>query len=132
MRVFLAEDSRILAPRLIEMIGGVPGAFVVGHAVDARTAIEQIASLRPHVAILDLSLKSGTGFDVLKAIASLKPRPVAIMLTNYVSAPVRAVAWRHGAKHFFDKARDITGLVETLTALARRPDMGNGAGGWRR
>ena len=129
MRVFLVEDSRILAPHLIEMIESVPGAVVVGHAVDATSANEQIARLRPHVAIIDISLRLGNGFDVVKSFPSLELPPVAIILTNYVSAPVRAVASRHGVKYFYDKARDIARLVETLAELAARPDMRNGSEG---
>jgi DNA-binding NarL/FixJ family response regulator len=129
MRVFLVEDSRILAPHLIEMIEGIPGAIVVGHAVDARTAIEAIARLRAQVAIVDISLRAGNGFDVVKSFARLDRAPVSIFLTNYVSAPVRAAATRLGVDHFFDKARDIDRLIVTLTELAARPDMRNGSDG---
>jgi DNA-binding NarL/FixJ family response regulator len=129
MRVFLVEDSRILAPQLIEMIEAIPGVAVVGHAVDARTAIEAIARLRVQVAIVDISLRAGNGFDVVKSFVRLEHPPVSIFLTNYVSAPVRAAAARLGVDHFFDKARDIDRLIVTLTVLAARPDMRNGSDG---
>jgi len=119
MRIFLVEDSPIVSAHLTELLGGLPGAHLVGHAVDAPTAIRRIAELAPDVAILDVSLKSGTGFDVLKSLPALATRPVAIMFTNYVSPPVRKFAARNGADYFYDKAGDVGALLDTLTALAR-------------
>ena len=119
MRIFLVEDSPVLSAHLTELIHDVPGAKLVGQAADAPTAIARIAELTPDVAILDVSLKTGTGFDVLKALPALASRPVAIMFTNYVSPPVRHFAAKNGADYFFDKARDIALLLDTLGALAR-------------
>ena len=123
MRILLVEDSPILIAHLSELIQEVPGATVVGHAADAPTAIRQIAALAPDVTILDVNLKAGTGFDVLKALPSMRSRPVAIMFTNLVSPPVRKFAAKNGADYFFDKASDVALLLDTLTTLARgRPE----------
>ena len=119
MRIFLVEDSPVLSAHLAELLREVPGATLVGQAADAPTAISRIAELAPDVAILDISLKAGTGFDVLKSLASLATRPVAIMFTNYVSPPVRKFAESKGADYFYDKARDVRSLLDTLAALAR-------------
>jgi len=119
MRIFLVEDSAAVAARLTELLGDLPGTQLVGHAVDAPTAIRRIAELAPDVTILDLSLRSGTGFDVLKSLGALATRPVAILFTNYVSPPVRRFAARNGADYFYDKAEDVGALRDTLAALVR-------------
>jgi DNA-binding NarL/FixJ family response regulator len=120
MRIFLVEDSPAVSAQLTELLDDLPGAELVGHAADAPTAITGIAALAPDVAILDLSLKAGTGFDVLKSLPALSPRPVAIMFTNYASPPVRRFATRNGADYFYDKAGDVRALLDTLDSLSRQ------------
>jgi DNA-binding NarL/FixJ family response regulator len=45
---------------------------VCGEASDADSALAQIAKLNPDLVILDMSLKSGTGLDVIKQLRSNK------------------------------------------------------------
>lgn len=45
---------------------------VCGEAPDADSALAQIAKLNPDLVVLDMSLKSGTGLDVIKQLRSNK------------------------------------------------------------
>ena len=67
MTVFLVEDAPLLRERLIALIASV-GASTVGHAEGAREAIDGILAAQPDVVVLDLHLKEGSGFDVLRAV----------------------------------------------------------------
>jgi DNA-binding NarL/FixJ family response regulator len=118
MRAYLVEDSPILAPMLTRLVERVPGALVVGHAADAPSAILGIAELTPDVAIINLQLEVGTGFDVLQAMATIHPKPVAIVLTNDVTADARAEAFGLGAAYYFDKLRDLHAMTTVLADLS--------------
>ena len=100
---------------------------VVGESTNARTAIAEIASLVPDVAVIDIALEDSSGFDVLKALSASETRPVCIVLSNFATAPYRAEAERLGAKHFFDKNGEILELLKKLTALAERSDRRSGS-----
>jgi DNA-binding NarL/FixJ family response regulator len=117
MKVFLVEDSPLLRERLMALIESV-GASTVGHADGAREAIDGILAARPDVVVLDLHLKEGNGFDVLRAVAKEAPEITFFVLTNHPIDSFRAVATRLGARGFFDKSTEFEKLREVLAAGA--------------
>ena len=66
------------------------------------------------VIILDLHLKQGTGFGVMRALATTQLKPRIIVLTNYDLPEYKNAAIALGATHFLDKARDYGRLPEVL------------------
>jgi DNA-binding NarL/FixJ family response regulator len=66
------------------------------------------------VIILDLQLRQGTGFGVLRKLAARGMRPVVIVYTNYDLPEYRHAAELLGANHFLDKSRDYERLVKIL------------------
>jgi len=66
------------------------------------------------VIILDLHLKQGTGFGVMRALATARLKPRIIVLTNYDLPEYKNAAIALGASHFLDKARDYGRLPEVL------------------
>jgi DNA-binding NarL/FixJ family response regulator len=116
-RIYLVEDSAILLRLLRELLQSV-GAEVIGQADSAPIAMREIRRLRPDVAIVDITLQRGNGFDVLRALAEEKngDRPVCIVLTNHSSAPYRNAAKRLGAEYFFDKSTEIIKMLKIVVA----------------
>jgi DNA-binding NarL/FixJ family response regulator len=117
MKVFLVEDAPLLRERLTALIASV-GATTVGHADGAREAIEGILAASPDAVVLDLSLKEGNGFDVLRAVRKTAPGIVFYVLTNHPIEGFRAVAQRLGARGFFDKSTEFDKLREALASGA--------------
>ena len=115
--IYLVEDSAILQRLLRELLQSV-GAEVSGQADSARIALREIRRLRPDVAIVDITLQRGNGFDVLRALAEEKndERPTRIVLTNHSSAPYRNAAKRLGAEYFFDKSTEIIKMLKIVVA----------------
>ena len=115
-RIYIVEDSPILQRLLLEMLGGIAGASVVGHADTADLAIAEIRDRAPHAVIMDIMLESGTGFDVLKAIM---PQGVAgprtIVLSNFTGPRYRQHAALLGAAHFFDKSTEILQMFHLIS-----------------
>ena len=118
-KVFVVEDSPLLTRFLLERLRASEIA-VVGHADNAESAISGIAESRPDAVIIDLGLRIGTGFDILRALqmTAADHRPKRMVLTNHTLPSVEAMARRWGADYFFDKAKDINRMVETIESLA--------------
>lgn len=119
-RVYVVEDSRVLLPRLIDLLANLPGASIVGHSGRAEIAVAEIAARRPAAIILDLKLENGTGYDVLREIARLNVAAIPIVLTNYTTPLYRSEAARLGAAYFFDKSSEIPQMVRAVEALIER------------
>jgi two-component system OmpR family response regulator len=69
LKVLLVEDSRLICDRLRESISMMPG-MSVARAVDNQVeALAMLKQSRVDVVLLDLHLRHGTGFGVLRAIS---------------------------------------------------------------
>lgn len=118
VKIFLVEDSAMLRSRLEAMIAAIPGAQSAGYAEGAEQAIAAILAERPQAVILDLHLKQGSGFDILRAVRKEAPEIDFYVLTNYPAEGYRQSAERLGARGFFDKSKEFDRLRETLRGLA--------------
>jgi two-component system chemotaxis response regulator CheY len=124
LSVLLVEDSALLAARLQESLEVMPE---VG---DVRTVDRETAAIDAldgcDVVVLDLHLKQGNGFGVLRALgARTGPAPLVIVFTNHDVPGYRRRAAALGAEHFLDKARDFERLGELLRALHARRYSGD-------
>jgi two-component system, NarL family, response regulator DesR len=129
LRVYLAEDSAIMQGLLRDLLTNESGVDVVGRSGDARVASGEITELAPDVAIVDIALENGSGFDVLKALSAVPKaqRPVVIVLTNFSLPRYRAEASRLGVDYFFDKNGEIVALLKTIGAIAASRRRRNGS-----
>ena len=119
LRVYVVEDSTIIR-RLLTSTIEAAGAELIGHSADAQSAIADLSGLRPDLILIDISLNSGTGFDVLEALQEINPKPSAIkvVLTNHASAEFKHLSFRLGANGFFDKATETSQVLALIDALA--------------
>ena len=125
MRVLLAEDSTLLAARLTELIRRLPDVELVGTVDSEAEAVSHVASDTPDVLILDLHLRSGSGFGVLRALSRPRAsarRPKIVILTNFGLPEYRREAEAFGVEAFLDKSRDYFRLPSLLTDFARDRD----------
>jgi DNA-binding response OmpR family regulator len=120
LRIYLVEDSPRLLGRLKDLFAEI-GAQVIGHADSASAAGQEIVELVPDVAIVDIGLRAGNGFDVLRTLERRKgvQHTISIVLTNFTSEPYRAAAKRLGAAYFFDKNTEIMTMLGTVAGLIR-------------
>ena len=122
LRVFLVEDSKVIRERLIESISSLPDVNLIGHADTEAAAIAAVQRTPCDVVVLDLQLRDGHGFNVLKALRAPADRPhlTIIVLTNFASAQYRVRSVEMGADYFFDKAREYGRIDDVLEDLAAR------------
>ena len=119
LRIYLAEDSPIMMALLSTLLSGEPTLRIVGQAKSSQEALRDIESLNPDIVVTDLALETGSGFDILEALAArdAAARPIVIVLTNYVTDDYREKALGLGADYFFDKCGDIVRMLGTMTEI---------------
>jgi two-component system, OmpR family, response regulator len=117
LRLVLVEDSKVLTERLVEAMRQIPGIELSAAVDTENAACAVVARERVDVMILDLHLRQGTGFGVLRALAKSPEKPCIIVLTNYDLPQYRDEALGLGAAHFMDKVRDYHKLPDVLHEL---------------
>src|SRR5665213_2717113 len=126
LSVLLVEDSRVLAERLREALLAVPGVQLAGTVDSEAEAVATLQRQPVDVVLLDLHLRQGTGFGVLRAIPSDRvKKTVVIVLTNYDLAEYRRAAAALGARHFLDALRDFDRLPTLLQQIGAEMPAGS-------
>jgi len=118
LRVLLVEDSPVICGLITEIINEVPGVKVAESVESERAAIDAVGRLGVDVVILDLQLRKGTGFGVLRALRDMPQKPIVVVLTNFALRSYREAALALGARDFLDKSRDYDRLPAILTEIA--------------
>jgi DNA-binding NarL/FixJ family response regulator len=124
VKIFIVDDSALVLERLRALLFNIDGLEFIGHATNANDAVDAIERLKPEVVVLDISLISGNGMNVLERIKRAQPPPVVIMLTNYPYPQYRAKCRELGAEYFFDKVTEITSFVKLLRTMTQNPSQG--------
>ena len=127
LRVLLVEDSALLAERLSELISALPDVELIDSVQTESDALTQVNTGRPDVLILDLHLRSGSGFGLLRSLADNASvrRPKIIILTNFGLPEYRRQAESFGVEAFLDKSRDYFQLPELLRHFANERSQGS-------
>lgn len=119
VRVLLVEDSEVLAARIGELIRRLPGVSLLGTVSTEADALQRIAEEAPQVLILDLHLRIGSGFGVLRSLSKGDaPRPKIIVLTGFDLPEYRRQAEAFGVDAFLNKSRDYHRLPTLLSGFA--------------
>ena len=118
LRVLLVEDSPVICNLVTSIINNVAGLNVVESVDTEAGAIGAVQRGNVDVVILDLQLRTGTGFGVLRALRAMAKKPAVVVFTNFPLSTYREAALALGATHFLDKSRDYDRLPDILTEMA--------------
>jgi DNA-binding NarL/FixJ family response regulator len=122
-KVFVVDDHPIVRQGLALMINREPDLTVCGEAEDARTATQLIATAKPDILVVDISLNGPDGLDLLKNIRMRYPDlPVLILSMHdesiYAERALRCLAenpWQRNLRKRSDREPDAA-------ALHRKPE----------
>jgi DNA-binding NarL/FixJ family response regulator len=118
MNVFIAEDQAWFLEQLTQIVVSVPGAKVIGSADTAEAAVDAIRVHRPDVALIDLMLREGTGFEVLRRLRGEGISGQLLVVTSFPTAGIKKVCLLGGADGFFDKLLELDKLSAKLESIA--------------
>ena len=119
IRVLVADDHAIVRTGIRHVLESEPGFAVVGEASNGAEALELVQSLRPDVAVLDISMPGASGLQVTQELRRLAPDTRVLILsmhdnTEYVLESVRA-----GAHGYILKDTAATELRGAILAVRR-------------
>lgn len=116
-KVLIVEDSDIVVERLGKLLAPLENIQIAGRADEMESAVRLIKELKPDFVILDISLKKGSGIEVLKHTKDFEHKPYIIVLSNLSYKFYKEKCAKLGARHFFDKAHEFEKVYEILYKL---------------
>ena len=85
------------------MINQEPDLNVCGEAEDSREALKAVETLRPDLAIIDITLKDTYGIELIKQLKDLYPKFPMLVLSMHDESLYGERALRAGAKGYLTK-----------------------------
>jgi len=101
--VVIVDDHPIVRKGLAELINQEEDFEVCGEAEDEGGAIGVIESRRPDVAIVDISLKGGSGLDLIKSVKTRFPEVTVLVLSMHDETLYAERVLRAGARGYIMK-----------------------------
>ncbi len=93
--------------------------------VDAREALNEIATSRHRLVLTDLRMPNGSGLDVLRAARAADADVPVIVMTAFGSVDEAVQAMKDGAHDFLQKPVDSNHLLTAGRAFARTGETQN-------
>jgi len=119
LRILVVEDSVITAEQIKEVLQQASVPVDIKVVQTQNEALSDGKAFSPDVIVLDLLLRQGTGFTVLKEFSNAKPKPAILVFTNYALPNYRNFALLTGANYFLDKSRDSEQLPVIVDSIAQ-------------
>jgi DNA-binding NarL/FixJ family response regulator len=114
IRVLVADDQRVVRDGLVLLLGLLPQVEVVGTAANGEEAVDQAATLRPDVVLMDLRMPRCDGVEATRRLREQVPGSKVIVLTTYADDRSVIEALRAGARGYLTKD---AGAAEIRQAL---------------
>jgi len=114
IRIFLVDDHPLVREWLTNLILQQPDLVVCGESEDAPHALQEIAATRPDVAIVDISLKRGSGIELIKNLKVSLPALAVIVLSMHDERLYAERALRAGARGYIMKSETAKKVITAI------------------
>jgi DNA-binding NarL/FixJ family response regulator len=116
--VYLADDHPVVRNGLRGLIDSQPDMAVVGEAPDGETAVRDVAELRPHVVVMDVSMPGIGGVEATRRVRRDCPEVRVVALTAHEDRGYRQQLLAAGASGFVLKRAAAEDLVTAIRQAA--------------
>jgi DNA-binding NarL/FixJ family response regulator len=118
LRVLIADDSREIRSRLVDLVSVLDGVQVVREADDGTEVLEALAEIKIDVLVLDIKMPKMSGIKVLEHLQQSGELPeTVIVLTAFPTPQYRRRCLELGAGFFLDKTSEYNRLAQLLRAV---------------
>jgi DNA-binding NarL/FixJ family response regulator len=113
-RVLIVDDHPLVRSGLQGMLQRETGIEVCGVADDVAGALRSVAATRPDLVIVDLSLRGGSGLDVIKQVRAQHPHVALLVASMHDGLDFVDRALAAGAAGFVSKLEPSEAIVEAV------------------
>jgi DNA-binding NarL/FixJ family response regulator len=113
-RVLIVDDHPAVREALAIRIGRQRDLEVGGEAADMNEALRLIADVQPDVAVIDISLKTGNGIDLIKRIKDRDDHVRILVWSMHSESLYAERVLRAGALGYINKDQATDKIVEAI------------------
>ncbi|HPC96629.1 MAG TPA: response regulator transcription factor [Sedimentisphaerales bacterium] len=113
-RIIIVDDHPIVRQGLTQLINQEDDLYVCGQAEDAHQAMRAIRELNPDLVIVDISLRTTSGIELIKDIKVQFPNLPVLTLSMHDEAIYAERALRAGARGYIMKQEATEEVVNAI------------------
>ena len=113
-RILIVDDHPAVREALASRIGRQPDLEVCGEAADLSDALRLVADAHPDVAVIDISLKTGCGIDLIQRIKDRRGTVRMLVWSTHSESLYAERALRAGALGYVNKDQATDKIVEGI------------------
>lgn len=113
-RIFIVDDHPLVREWLTNLIEKHADLTVCGEAEDPAKALKAISENPPDLAIIDLSLGSSSGIELIQAIRSSAPKVAMIVLSMHDEEVYAERCIRAGARGYIMKRETAKNVIQAI------------------
>lgn len=120
-RIFIVDDHTLVREWLATLVREELDLEVCGQADAAPPALAGMIATRPDIAMVDLSLRGGSGLDLIKDLHFQCPSTQVVVLSMHEEISLVERVFRAGARAYVAKRDSTQNIIEAIrTVLAGR------------
>ena len=116
-RVFLLDDEPVVRRGLRLLLELEGNLEICGEAASEALALEGIAKLRPHLAVVDLSLEGGDGLSLIRRLHKLCATLKILVFSMFDQADIATAAFSAGAHGYLVKEEGTDEIVAAIQVI---------------
>ena len=116
-RILIVDDHPLVRLSLREFIRREKDLEVCGEAEDREQALAAAAATKPHLAIVDLTLKSSNGMELIKDLRERHPEVQILVLSMHDETIHAERAIRAGARGYITKQEATTKVMVAIRQI---------------
>ena len=116
-KVLIVDDHPLVREGLVNLINQEADLQICGEADNEPQALELIRTVQPHVAIVDISLESGSGLELIKSIKALFPAVTVLVLSMHDESLYAERALRAGARGYVMKREAAKKVIQGIRSV---------------
>jgi DNA-binding NarL/FixJ family response regulator len=119
VRILIVEDHEVFRLGIRELINHEPDLFVCGEADDVQAARDLIRDQDPDMAIIDITLKSSNGLDLIKEASVLSRRMKVLVLSMHDELLYAERSLQAGAQGYIMKQETSRSIVKAIRHILK-------------
>jgi two-component system response regulator NreC len=119
IRIYLADDHKLLRQSLRVLLEKEPGLAIVGEAGDGLKTLDQVEALAPDVVLMDISMPHLDGLEATRRIKKRHPDVKVLILSMHGDDQYVGQALRAGASGYLLKDASKEELLLAIRAISQ-------------
>jgi len=118
-KILIVDDHPMVREGLTMRISTQPDLAVCGEAATEEEALSRVQQTSPDLVIVDISLKSGHGLEVIKQVKSRYPAVKMLVLSGHQESLYAERALRAGALGYLNKQESNDKVLDAIRTVLR-------------